>query len=56
VGTSINWQPGLLQTFGDPAGILRPLERLPAEMTLERVFRIYLLELAPDAPRLVNLT
>ena len=48
-------QSGLRETVGDPLGILFPLEGQPAQMFAERVFRIDLHELAPNATGLVHL-
>jgi hypothetical protein len=48
-------QSGLRETVGEPLGILFPLEGQPAQMFAERVFRIDLHELAPNATGLVHL-
>ena len=48
-------QSGFGETVGKPLGILFPLEGQPAQMFAERVFRIDLHELAPNATGLVHL-
>ena len=48
-------QSGLQKTIRNPLDVLFPLERLPGEMILERVFWIDLIQLVPDAAGLVDL-
>ncbi len=48
-------QSGLRETVREPLGILLPLEGQPTQMFVERVFRIDLHELAPNAAGLVHL-
>ena len=49
-------QSDFCQTIGNPLDVLFPLERLPAEMFIEGVLWIDLIQFVPDAPGLVDLT
>jgi hypothetical protein len=49
-------QSGFCQTISNPLDVLFPLERLPAEMFVEGVFWVDLLQFLPDAAGLVDLT
>ena len=48
-------QAGLAETVGNPLGILLFLERQTAHMFVERIFRVDLFELVPNAAGLVHL-